>query len=68
MAIDYASMQVGDRVKMPTEKYWDGVGRGIYDEAQEYCASHPDWVKPQFEIETVRHPGNLVEFWLKRIR
>lgn len=66
MTIDYAAMQVGDRVPMPVPNNWEGANQSLYYEIQAYCRTVDP--APQFQIDTVRALGKPVEYWLERIR
>jgi hypothetical protein len=62
--IDFSSMEVGDRVKMPAVK-WGGENRQAYEQAAQYARTVEDEIKPQFQVSG-NDDGN--GYWLERIR
>jgi hypothetical protein len=63
--IDFASMQVGDKVKMPASK-WGTENRQVYEQAAEYARNVTgDEIRPQFQVEG--HDDGK-GYWLERIR
>lgn len=65
MSIDFASMKVGDRQKMPAVK-WGAENQQAFAAANEYCRAHAgDEIRPQFQVDG--HDDGK-GYWLERIR
>jgi hypothetical protein len=64
MSIDFASMEVGDKAKLPAAK-WGAENRQVYEAAAAYCRTVDAEIRPQFEVSG-NDDGN--GYWLKRIR
>lgn len=69
MAIDYATMKVGDKADLPHKRDWEGANQAEYQRAQAYMASQPD-PQPQFEVsQNTRPDGAQGEgFTIMRVR
>lgn len=64
MSVDFASIGVGDRVKMPAAK-WGGENRQVYEQAAQYARTVEGEIKPQFQVSGT-DDGN--GYWLEQIR
>lgn len=64
MSIDFASMQVDDKMKMPAMKS-GAENQQVYRSATEYARTAQSTIQPQFEVS-----GNDdgKRYWLTRIR